>query len=1636
MPMNTSTEIIYPPGCKGLDEDVGSDSEMLRRLKAIALKFREMGQEDNSQYRSLALYLASEPFMDHTNKDIRLLTACCLADVFRIFAPDAPYMDDAEKVKEIFLFFVKQLRGLEDTESASFKRCFYLLENLAYVKSFNICIDIDDTQEVFCSLFKCFFGIISEKHTTPVKNCMLDIMGPILTESDNVSQELLDIILLTIVEPYKSQNREANSLARDLIRRTANSISAYIQTFFNNSLVIGKTSESEVSDHIFHLIYELNQIAPNILLSVLPQLEFKLKSNDESERKLVTRLLAKMFSDKDSDLAMTNQKLWICFLGRFNDINLGVRTTCVLHSQQFILNQPDLKDEITEQLKMRLHDAEESVRHDAVMAIVNAAKKDLSAVTDDLLALVKERTLDKKFKIRREALIGLSQIYKKGVLLAEDRDPIQSARISWIKDKVLHGYYQNNIEDKVLIERLFKLNLVPYSYDHESRMNTLYELYESLDHNSVKALNEMLRCQNQILLLVRQIMSLKPEHEQIRQNKIMAIIRTLPEQHRTSEHIKKFFSMVRDDKGLEKSMLKLISIDCTCKDAEEKLKDILRKMGNPNPSNTCFTNVKTLVERIAPVMVDVHAMKYLIKLVDSALCNRNQFDGEKGMQLMLMLSSVYPGAFNHEDVYKQLIAFLKSDDESISYLAIKIFCNIGDRLHKVNKAEFENLKMELEELGQDGNPKQAKNAIKCLKVVCPVTDDKVFSSIFQNSKTGLDPANPTFETAIVAVGQIAGMFPDVYRDEAKSIISNIFVKKLLMQDLYGEEGEGPDNWCDREQCSSGTRAKLHGIKAIVRWLVGLKSNANGLCTSTMRLLITVINNNGDLMEHGKISKADMAHLRLAAACGIVKLAQEHVYTDIVQLHHFQTVALILNDACYQVRRTFAQKLNHGLMQFKLPLEYMAMFSLAASDPVADHRNAVKGYIQKNISKRREYLKFSPAANAKIFSLLPEYVLPYTIHLLAHDPDFVRPDDVEMLASLKECLWFILEPLMMKNEQYNYTFFHKMLENIKQTKDAQCPENQAANERMYAVCDLAMGIVVTKTTSFILKDFLAEPVLPKKLFTRPDQNYANTKFYLPKEFAFSPPKKKQAINLLAGIRTAPSYNPSTKTTANKGKSPSASSSQHSPSRGSQESIDLIKRLASGAAAKFDSANKKTSDSNNSAISTLAQTKVNVPSKLKQSTLSPLKRSNKDNTVTPSPPPGKAPKKSGALTNGRKKPGQPRKGRGGIAASDSQSSTDTTGSPAAPRPRGRPRKDLNVDKKNVASPSKSVTSNDGNKSSPLKRKVGRTPANKALTSSSSQSPGSSDESSPPKRGRFSQSPSSSESSPVVKRTGRQPLSGKNSSSAKRLGRPPRAALSDDTASPASGKRTGRKPPSQTSSEAGSPAVKRPGRKPSSQSSGSSAKRGRAPSSQSSSDTAASPATKRPRGRPAAVKQQQNGIKPSPKNNNNKKTAVSPAKKTGNNLLNKAKKLKQQVAAKRSPKPPPSPAKSPVKSPKRNLMSDFTESDSSPTTSPSKPSPSRKRASVTPLKGPQNKRNKTSTSKNAQSPAKKKTAPPEKKKLGRPKKNVRTANIPNGVSDSQSSGRSSRKSTPSSTPASSPRKSATPNKATKRPIRKGRK
>lgn len=73
------------------------------------------------------------------------------------------------------------------------------------------------------------FKIVNDEHSGKVKSFMLDVLCPLITESDIVGNELLDIILMNIVEPNKTQKKNAYFLAKELVIKCSDTLEPYIQ---------------------------------------------------------------------------------------------------------------------------------------------------------------------------------------------------------------------------------------------------------------------------------------------------------------------------------------------------------------------------------------------------------------------------------------------------------------------------------------------------------------------------------------------------------------------------------------------------------------------------------------------------------------------------------------------------------------------------------------------------------------------------------------------------------------------------------------------------------------------------------------------------------------------------------------------------------------------------------------------------------------------------------------------------------------------------------------------------------------------------------------------------------------------------------------------------------------------------------------------------------------------------------------------------------------------------------------------------------------------------------------------------------------------------------------------------------------
>lgn len=1237
---NTAKSIAYPPNCRPISEDLPA-IDLTKRLKDIAQAFQLMNQDDdNTKYKPLAILLTQDFYLDHNSRDIRLVVACALADVFRVFANSIPYQGEA-LIQRIFRFFIEQLKELKDPKNPIFNRYFYLLEELAVGKAFNHCRDLEDAQEVFCDLFQLLFTIVNENHNERVKKNMADLLASVVLNADTLSPDLMEIIFYQLVEPRKSSASHANLLAREVVRKSISNLSP----FMLNYLAIAVTSDSanndqamltnshrshnaQISEHfrknigsICDLIYELNVVVPLIMQEFLPQLEYKIKSNDEKERCEFTKLSARLFSDKGSTLATSLPELWKCFLGRFKDISATVRVRCAQYSMHFLMNHPEMKEDIAEQLKQRQHDQDENVRHEVVMAIVSCAKKSLDNISEELLRIVEERTLDKKFKIRREALYGLAQLYRQHILNIRPEGPAPttsdgteaSKRLPWIKNKCLHNYYQANLEDKLLVERIVHTCLVPCSMPLEDRMRTLYAFYVTLDAHAARAFNEMLKQQQMVRGIVCDILDIveqpqEDKNEALLTQKVQICSRCLLDSSKAEEQILHFIENLEGNKSLRNHLGIIVRSTLRtsgrtgppppCAVIEKSAREVLRSLGLPTQANLLYMTIKNLMERVAPIMIDREGITKLLDFVSDSLIGDGQKDTEmgiaysvaRGLQLVLNLAYAFPALFCDKELYtKFLLPFLWYDDAdaNVAEAVLQILTVVGRGSRDDNSDSEESNDMPLWAEDSDvipkiietcvekaSSPKQVKYAIQCLTSVLTDEDrtNEIFATILDSiESTGLSLKSDQFKINIVALGMIAATGAQKsYSARLKTIITKHIIQDLIMKDARKRAKIDSQEQSDmsqsvREQssfelsfdrCSEEVKCKIEGIKLIVRWILGMKidivtrqlgaeavNRYTKTVQNTLQMCKTILENSGDLNgENLAGTTNEKSHLRLAAAKAILYIVSNDTLTidqrrksshtggdervakhlirspaavsTLISPPQLNTLATTLIDPQEFVREKFALKLHKRLLSLELGLEFLAIFSLGGYFPSDNlFYKKIQTYLISNFAKRRELIKTN-SAYAQI--LHPDCTMPFVIHLLSNMPFYKTHKEPEQLETAKDCIWFIMEQLVHKNENFSLTFFKKTFESIKTCIDkVTAPQDgrqldanaEQINYKIYCACDLAIALLMSKTHNIASREPSLKPQLHSKYYTRSEHFVENNhKCYLPEAMQFPPPKK--------------------------------------------------------------------------------------------------------------------------------------------------------------------------------------------------------------------------------------------------------------------------------------------------------------------------------------------------------------------------------------------------------------------------------------------------------------------------------------------------------------------------------------------------
>ena len=416
-------------------------SDLISRLKHLHGELSAISQDPKDRPKGLgtaAAQLISQRILGHVDKEVRLLSACCIVDVLRIYAPEAPY-DDKELCR-VFEVINSQLRGLatHDTSIGIGAKIFYILGSLSMVKSCVVLVMLaqggaEGADELLRGLFESLVSSVRAEHSDEVVSHMVTILQTCIEESESsMEQELLDVLLQPLLPANKLENPLAYKLCQTVLRRTVPSLQGPVSGFVNHVLVgtaaAAKENGSELADQVYPLIFELHKIAPSLLLKVLPNVCVQLQAEEEEVRLKAVKLLGRLFASQQADYGTEFSRNFREFVGRFGDISAAVRMEMVESGSLIMKRMIRLRGLVEEGLVMRLRDSEWDVRHCALMRLLEVAQEDPLALSAASLRDMGERLKDKKADIRKAAMVGLSKLYARNVAIAFPNLDDESAR--------------------------------------------------------------------------------------------------------------------------------------------------------------------------------------------------------------------------------------------------------------------------------------------------------------------------------------------------------------------------------------------------------------------------------------------------------------------------------------------------------------------------------------------------------------------------------------------------------------------------------------------------------------------------------------------------------------------------------------------------------------------------------------------------------------------------------------------------------------------------------------------------------------------------------------------------------------------------------------------------------------------------------------------------------------------------------------------------------------------------------------------------------------------------------------------------------------------------------------------------------
>ncbi|KAJ0247951.1 hypothetical protein HA466_0163340 [Hirschfeldia incana] len=217
-PLVGETELALLQAGEDLQNPPSSTDAIFDLLNKVESLFLSIEQDPIVQVRNALKpsmqALVSADLLRNPDSDVRVYVVSCLTEIMRITAPEAPYNDD--QMKEVFEVTVEAFGKLADASCDSYKKAEAVLDTVAKVRSSLVMLDLE-CDDLILEMFRQFLKIIRlcPDCPQPVLRSMETIMATVIDESEEVSVDLLEILLGHV----KKESLDVSPVASRLVEK-------------------------------------------------------------------------------------------------------------------------------------------------------------------------------------------------------------------------------------------------------------------------------------------------------------------------------------------------------------------------------------------------------------------------------------------------------------------------------------------------------------------------------------------------------------------------------------------------------------------------------------------------------------------------------------------------------------------------------------------------------------------------------------------------------------------------------------------------------------------------------------------------------------------------------------------------------------------------------------------------------------------------------------------------------------------------------------------------------------------------------------------------------------------------------------------------------------------------------------------------------------------------------------------------------------------------------------------------------------------------------------------------------------------------------------------------------------------------